>query len=230
MRTPYGQNFLVSAPAAQRIAEALHSTTDDSVIEIGPGRGALTQTLIPLCAALTVVELDQTLADLLVRRWGHEPKLTVVSDDFMNWPLPPAGDRRFQVIGNLPYSAAAAIVQKVLAWEGWGRAVFMVQKEVGVRMTAVPGEKRGGCWRSRYNPEPRCGGFLMWAPGPFALPQKSCRQFWNSSVCHTPAFPTSTLSSRSPMPLLANAAKRWPIACPMGWDSAVRWSRLSCKN
>jgi 16S rRNA A1518/A1519 N6-dimethyltransferase RsmA/KsgA/DIM1 with predicted DNA glycosylase/AP lyase activity len=88
VRTPYGQNFLVSVPAAQHIAEALHSSTGDRVIEIGPGRGALTVHVLPLCHHLTVVELDRTLADLLIRRWGHEPKLSVVSDDFMNWPLP----------------------------------------------------------------------------------------------------------------------------------------------
>lgn len=144
MRTPFGQNFLASAPAALRIAEALRCTAEDRVVEIGPGQGALTVHVLPLCAALTAVELDRDLAALLRRRWGHEPKLTVVADDFMNWPLPAKSDRPYKVIGNLPYSAAAAIVQKVLAWSGWDRAVFMVQKEVALRMTAIPGGKAWG--------------------------------------------------------------------------------------
>lgn len=144
MRTAYGQNFLVSSPASLRIAEALHSTGEDHAIEIGPGKGALTVHLLSRCKSLTAVELDLNLADLLKRRWGHEPHLTVISEDFLNWPLPSRDLAPYKVIGNLPYSAAAAIVQKVLAWDGWDRAVFMVQKEVGLRMVAVPGGKAWG--------------------------------------------------------------------------------------
>lgn len=172
MRTPYGQNFLASAPAAQRIAQALRCSTEDRVIEIGPGRGALTQNLMALCSDLTVVELDNALADLLKRRWGHEPKLTVVSSDFMNWPLPSLGDRPFKVIGNLPYSAAAAIVQKVLAWDGWDRAVFMVQKEVGQRMTAVPGGKSWGLLGLSVQSRAKARRLFDVGPGAFRPPPK----------------------------------------------------------
>jgi 16S rRNA (adenine1518-N6/adenine1519-N6)-dimethyltransferase len=172
VRTPYGQNFLVSVPAAQHIAEALHSSTGDRVIEIGPGRGALTVHVLPLCHHLTVVELDRTLADLLIRRWGHEPKLSVVSDDFMNWPLPSGSEGKFKVIGNLPYSAAAAIVQKVLAWTGWDRAVFMVQKEVALRMTASPGGKAWGLLALSVQSRARARRLFDVAPGAFRPPPK----------------------------------------------------------
>jgi 16S rRNA (adenine1518-N6/adenine1519-N6)-dimethyltransferase len=144
MRAPWGQNFLASSAVAKRIAEALSSTTDDHVIEIGPGRGALTTHVLPLCGTLTVVELDQELVALLHQRWDEEARLSIVSADFMEWPLPPLSVRPIKIIGNLPYSAAAAIVQKVLAWPGWDRAVFMVQKEVADRMRAVPGGKSWG--------------------------------------------------------------------------------------
>lgn len=167
MRTPYGQNFLVSAPAALRIAEALHSEREDPVIEIGPGRGALTVHVLPRCGELTVVELDRTLADLIRRRWGHEPKLTVVSDDFMNWSFPAANVRPFKIIGNLPYSAASAIVQKVLAWTGWDRAVFMVQKEVALRMTAVPGGKAWGLLALSVQSRAKARRLFDVAPGAF---------------------------------------------------------------
>jgi 16S rRNA (adenine1518-N6/adenine1519-N6)-dimethyltransferase len=167
MRTPYGQNFLVSSPAALRIAEALHSERDDSVIEVGPGRGALTVHMLPRCGSLTVVELDRTLADLLHRRWGHEPTLTVVSDDFMNWPLPEGNARPFKIIGNLPYSAASAIVQKVLAWTGWDRAVFMVQKEVALRMAAIPGGKAWGLLALSVQSRAKARRLFDVAPGAF---------------------------------------------------------------
>ncbi len=172
MRTPYGQNFLASPPAAQRIAEALHCSPEDRVIEIGPGQGALTVHVLPLCAALTVVELDQHLAALLTRRWGHEPKLTVVATDFMNWPFPELSDRPYKLIGNLPYSAAAAIVQKVLAWPGWDRAVFMVQKEVALRMTASPGGKSWGLLGLSVQSRAKARRLFDVSPGAFRPPPK----------------------------------------------------------
>ncbi|MBL8024063.1 MAG: ribosomal RNA small subunit methyltransferase A [Elusimicrobia bacterium] len=144
MRAPWGQNFLTSSAVARRIAESLLCGREDHVIEIGPGRGALTSPVLSLCGSLTAVELDQELVSVLAQQWGHDPRLTIVSADFMDWPLPPVRDRPVKVVGNLPYSAAAAIVQKVLAWRGWDRAVFMVQKEVADRMRAVPGGKSWG--------------------------------------------------------------------------------------
>lgn len=144
MRAPFGQNFLSSAGVAQRIATALGAGPDDRVIEIGPGRGALTGPVLSRCKHLTAVELDRNLADVLSRRWVHEGRLTVVNKDFMDWELPPVEVGRYKVIGNLPYSAAAAMVQKVLDWAGWDRAVFMVQKEVGLRMAASAGERVWG--------------------------------------------------------------------------------------
>ena len=172
MRTAYGQNFLVSSPASLRIAEALHSAGEDRVIEIGPGKGALTVHLLPRVKSLTAVELDLDLADLLRRRWGHEPKLTVISEDFLNWPLPPNGASPYKVIGNLPYSAAAAIVQKVLAWDGWDRAVFMVQKEVGLRMGAEPGGKDWGLLALSVQSRAKARRLFDVSPGAFRPPPK----------------------------------------------------------
>jgi 16S rRNA (adenine1518-N6/adenine1519-N6)-dimethyltransferase len=144
MRAPWGQNFLASPPAALHIVESLRLASDDRVIEIGPGRGALTLHLLPRCASLTVVELDRSLANTLIARWGHETHFKVRQGDFLDWEVPAVEGRPYKVIGNLPYSAAAAIIQKVLPWAGWDRAVFMVQKEVAERITAVPGGKNWG--------------------------------------------------------------------------------------
>lgn len=149
MRAPWGQNFLSSPAVAKRIVSSLGGTNPRGepgrVLEIGPGQGALTAPLLEQGAFVTAVELDSKLVAVLKNRWGTDPRLTVTNADFLDWPLPPAGEGApFRVIGNLPYSAAAAILQKVLAWTGWDRAVFMVQKEVALRITAQPGGKNWG--------------------------------------------------------------------------------------
>ncbi|HNG44357.1 MAG TPA: 16S rRNA (adenine(1518)-N(6)/adenine(1519)-N(6))-dimethyltransferase RsmA [Elusimicrobiota bacterium] len=141
MRTKWGQNFLAHPPTMRRIAEALELAPGDAVLEIGPGRGALTQCLSEKAGRLVAVELDR---DLAVRLPARFPKAEIVNADFLDWPPPEVPPGTFRVIGNLPYSAAAPILQKVLAWTGWDRAVFMVQKEVADRIAAPAGTKAFG--------------------------------------------------------------------------------------
>jgi 16S rRNA (adenine1518-N6/adenine1519-N6)-dimethyltransferase len=148
VRAPWGQNFLASPAVAKRIVAALGRSHPDPepgrVLEIGPGRGALTAPLLEQGVHVTAVELDANLVAGLNARWGAEPRLSVANADFLDWSFPPVEGSPYRVIGNLPYSAAAAIIQKVLAWTGWDRAVFMVQKEVALRITAQPGGKNWG--------------------------------------------------------------------------------------
>jgi 16S rRNA (adenine1518-N6/adenine1519-N6)-dimethyltransferase len=144
MRSRWGQNFLVSPAVCRRIVDALNPDPAARVVEIGPGKGALTEHLLPRVGTLTVVELDAPLAATLKARWGYHTHFHVENRDFLEWAPPPPADVPVQFIGNLPYSAAAAIVQKVLAGDGWDRAVFMVQKEVAERMTAQPGGRDWG--------------------------------------------------------------------------------------
>lgn len=164
MRSKWGQNFLVSEGVSRRIVEALEPSS--RVVEIGPGKGALTEHLLPRTTDLTVVELDERLAQTLRARWGYHPHFRVVNRDFLEWDMPPAGDP-FRFIGNLPYSAAAAIVQKVLASDGWDRAVFMVQKEVAERMTATPGGKAWGLLALSVQSRARARKLFHVPPGAF---------------------------------------------------------------
>ena len=124
---------------ARRIVQALGAGPSDGVLEIGPGRGALTRFLVGGTKALTAVELDRRLAEDLRRRWGSVPGVTIVQADFLDWPLPEGADGSLYVIGNLPYSAAGPILRKILSWRGWPEAVVMVQREVARRIAAVPG-------------------------------------------------------------------------------------------
>jgi len=164
MRSKWGQNFLVSEGVSRQIVEALGPAP--RVVEIGPGKGALTEHLLPRTTDLTVVELDERLAQTLKARWGYHPHFRVVNRDFLEWEFPPAGDP-LRFIGNLPYSAAAAIVQKVLAGDGWDRAVFMVQKEVAERMTAQPGGKDWGLLALSVQSRARARKLFHVQPGAF---------------------------------------------------------------
>jgi 16S rRNA (adenine1518-N6/adenine1519-N6)-dimethyltransferase len=142
MRQKWGQNFLVDGAAADDIVAALAPRADDRVIEVGPGKGVLTERLVGRVADLTAVELDRVLASRLSERWKSEPRFRCVAADFLEWPLPEGGG--FKVIGNLPYSSANAILRKVLGWPGWTWMVAMVQKEVAERIVAGPGGRDYG--------------------------------------------------------------------------------------
>jgi 16S rRNA (adenine1518-N6/adenine1519-N6)-dimethyltransferase len=144
MRSKWGQNFLAQDGVARRIVQSLGAGPSDDVLEIGPGRGALTRFLVGAVKSLTVVELDRRLAEDLRNRWGSEPGVTVVQADFLDWPLPEEEQGGLYVIGNLPYSAAGPILRKILNWRGWSEAVVMVQREVARRISAGPGSGEYG--------------------------------------------------------------------------------------
>ncbi|MBL0059597.1 MAG: ribosomal RNA small subunit methyltransferase A [Elusimicrobia bacterium] len=184
----------MSSPAALHIVDSLRLESDDRVIEIGPGRGALTLHLLSRCASLTAVELDHSLADTLIARWGHEPHFKVAQGDFLDWAVPPVEGRSYKVIGNLPYSAAAAIIQKVLSWAGWDRAVFMVQKEVAARITAVPGGKNWGLLALSVQSRAKARRLFDLRPGAFRPVPKvtstviELERLVEPSVAHLDAF------------------------------------------
>jgi 16S rRNA (adenine1518-N6/adenine1519-N6)-dimethyltransferase len=136
MRQKWGQNFLVDRAVARRIVDALGDLQGRTVLEIGPGMGALTESLVGRAGRVTAVELDRDLARGLEERWGNRPDLLIVREDFLNWPLPALPPDL--VVGNLPYSAANAILRKLLDWGAWKMGVFMVQKEVADRILADP--------------------------------------------------------------------------------------------
>lgn len=126
----------------RRISDALGAGPEDAVLEIGPGRGALTRFLAERARTFTAVELDRVLAAELVEKYGAFPGVQIVNEDFLKWALPREGS--FKVIGNLPYNAGTAIIQKVLDWRRWSEAVVMVQKEVARRMVSGPGSGEYG--------------------------------------------------------------------------------------
>ena len=138
-----GQHFLARTSILQRMAAAAVPSPDTPVLEIGPGRGALTQYLIPAASRVVAVEVDQVLVHYLQEKFRGEDKFTVVQNDVLQTDLAQWGP--VSVAGNLPYYITSPIIERVL---GLGplllNAVFLVQKEVAERIASGPGSRDYG--------------------------------------------------------------------------------------
>jgi 16S rRNA (adenine1518-N6/adenine1519-N6)-dimethyltransferase len=149
-RRSLGQNFLVDPRAVERIVRALAPGPQELVLEIGPGRGALTDLLVRRAERLLVVELDDRLADLLHERHGSALVLrrgNILDVDLRLLPESagrPAGTP-WAVVGNLPYGISKPVAMKLVEQRACVlRAVLMFQKEVAERLTAAPGSRDYG--------------------------------------------------------------------------------------
>lgn len=133
-----GQNFLTDANVARRIVDSLRIAPGDTVLEIGPGRGALTGFLMESEAGrVLALEKDSDLAPELARRW---PGLGVVNADAMQFPWERLEKlESVRIVGNLPYNVASPIMWDIARRATrFERAVFMVQLEVADRIVAKP--------------------------------------------------------------------------------------------
>jgi 16S rRNA (adenine1518-N6/adenine1519-N6)-dimethyltransferase len=139
-RQRLGQHFLIKTSVLERIACAACPDPEPLVIEIGPGRGALTQRLLERSQRVIAVEIDGGLVELLREKFRDEPRLTVLNADALEMDFGQWGPA--VVTGNLPYYVATPIIEKILALgSALHRGVFLVQKEVAARLTAVPGTR-----------------------------------------------------------------------------------------
>ncbi|MGB8028624.1 MAG: 16S rRNA (adenine(1518)-N(6)/adenine(1519)-N(6))-dimethyltransferase RsmA [Terracidiphilus sp.] len=149
MRTKpkFGQNFLVDGQAAQRIVAALGEINDRTVVEIGPGRGAITEALAARAKHVVAVELDRELAAGL-REHFDSARVTAVENDVLRFDFAAAAARagsKLRVAGNLPYAITSPILLKLTASHAaLDLAVLMVQREVAERVTAAPGTRDYG--------------------------------------------------------------------------------------
>ena len=135
--------------ACLRIAESLGDTHDRTVVEIGPGHGAITNLLAPRCARLHCVEFDPALSNELSFRFRNQPHVTVHHADILRFDLVSVKNTSapIDVLGNLPYYITSDILLHlfVAARAGVvGRAVLMMQREVAERIAAAPGNSEYG--------------------------------------------------------------------------------------
>ena len=144
-----GQNFLVDAGVVRAIVDAADLSPADTVLEVGPGIGTLTQGLAESGARIVAVELDKKLPAVLAETLKGYDNVTVVPGDILKLDilriLNLGAGERFKVVANLPYYITTPILMALLEQHlPIERMVTMVQKEVAVRMTARPGSKDYG--------------------------------------------------------------------------------------
>jgi 16S rRNA (adenine1518-N6/adenine1519-N6)-dimethyltransferase len=154
-----GQNYLIDHSAAQRIVEALGDISNRTVIEIGPGRGMLTDLLVRRARKVIGIELDHILAAQMRMKYATLNNVEILESDFVTveWlsmvgrrpgplhDLRPTQPDTVDIVGNLPYYITSDIVLRILReHENIGRAVIMVQREVADRIAAQPGSRDYG--------------------------------------------------------------------------------------
>ncbi|MGB5544151.1 MAG: 16S rRNA (adenine(1518)-N(6)/adenine(1519)-N(6))-dimethyltransferase RsmA [Gammaproteobacteria bacterium] len=146
-RKRFGQHFLHDPQVIARIVDAISPRPEEHVVEIGPGRGALTRPLMRRLGAMEVVELDREVIPLLEQACAGLGELTVHSTDALKFDfstLAAAADG-LRLVGNLPYNISTPLLFHLLAQDTAIRDMhFMLQKEVVTRMAAVPGNRDYG--------------------------------------------------------------------------------------
>ncbi len=140
MHTPrkrFGQNFLIDDGIIQAIVNAVHPQAGETVVEIGPGLGALTRPLLERLPHLHAVELDRDIVARLRRTWPAE-RLTIHEGDALKFDFAALG-QDLRIVGNLPYNISTPLLFHLMGFAGNIRDMtFMLQKEVVERMVAEP--------------------------------------------------------------------------------------------
>lgn len=139
IRKRFGQNFLTDRVALRRIADALQLEGHETVLEIGPGKGALTDELVGRCARLVGIEIDRDLVGYLTARYRDSPSVEIISSDVLDIVLADLAGGPFVLVGNVPYYVTTPIIFHSLAMPRPQRSVFLVQREVADRLVAGAG-------------------------------------------------------------------------------------------
>jgi len=144
-----GQNFLVDGNVIDNIIKAAQVGVDENVLEVGPGRGALTSLLAEKAAQVVAVEWDRDLVPLLKEGVGSKANVEVVHGDILRVDLPgllsPVRQGRWKVVANLPYNISSQVLFKFIENRPlFSDLILMLQKEVGERLLAPPSTKEYG--------------------------------------------------------------------------------------
>lgn len=179
-----GQNFLTSQSAAEDIVDALGDVSDSVVVEIGPGRGALTETLVKRAGRVIAIELDRRLAAELRLAYPDRLNLEVLEGDVLTIDfravlrptgplidLRPPQTQRAHMIGNLPYYITSDILLRLFEFhDQFDRMVIMVQREVADRIAAKPGSRDYGLLSATAQLYTKVEKLFTLPPGAFSPP------------------------------------------------------------
>ncbi|HWG86205.1 MAG TPA: 16S rRNA (adenine(1518)-N(6)/adenine(1519)-N(6))-dimethyltransferase RsmA [Candidatus Acidoferrales bacterium] len=182
-----GQNFLADRHAAAKIVDALGDISDRLVVEIGPGKGALTEILAQRAGRLIAIELDRMLATELRYNFTRQPNIEVLEGDVLkidfttvlNRTIGPLNDlrpvkpSRAHVVGNLPYYITSDILLHLFDFhEHFDLIVIMLQREVADRIAAQPGSRDYGLLSATAQLYCKVEKLFTLPPGAFAPPPK----------------------------------------------------------
>jgi 16S rRNA (adenine1518-N6/adenine1519-N6)-dimethyltransferase len=170
-RRRFGQHFLVDRHYIERILDAVNPVPEDTLVEIGPGLGALTRPLLDRVLRLTVIEIDRDLAARLAADYPAE-RLDLRVADALSFDFAALGGR-LRVIGNLPYNISSPLLFHLAQYEArLFDVTVMLQKEVVARMTASPGTPDYGRLSVMLQVRFRIERLFVVPPGAFRPPPK----------------------------------------------------------
>ncbi len=141
-----GQNYLINTGVVRKIVEAAELTSATTVLEIGPGPGALTHSMAIMGAHIVAIDADRRMVELLKRRFVGQANVEIVHANFLKYSWAElAGKSSIVVVGNIPYNLTAPIIFNLLDnCEICDRAILTMQREVARRLSAKPGGKAYG--------------------------------------------------------------------------------------
>jgi 16S rRNA (adenine1518-N6/adenine1519-N6)-dimethyltransferase len=191
-RKRFGQHFLHDRSVLDRIARELAPSADDALVEIGPGRGALTERIIGHTRTLDAIEIDRDLAAGLRTRWGAQPGFTLHEADALDYDfasLAGQRSRRLRVLGNLPYNISTPLLfHLAAAHESIHDLHVMLQKEVIDRIAAPPGGEAYGRLTVMLAPWFEARHLFDVGPGAFSPPPRVWSAVARLTVRREPAF------------------------------------------
>jgi len=174
-----GQHFLTDPGILGRIVDALDPEPDETIIEVGPGRGSLTEVLLARGVQVVAIERDRALAEQL-RSQVSGVRCQVVTGDALelDWHelftrhQTPDTRHRLKIVGNIPYNITSPLLEKALTPPLPARIVFLVQLEVAQRLAAPPGSKTYGGLSIGVQAQCRVEQLFTVLPGSFRPPPK----------------------------------------------------------
>src|SRR4051812_42421531 len=171
-RKSLGQHFLNDRRILARIADALQLKGRETVLEIGPGRGALTDILVERAGRLIAIEYDRALAALLRERYARRGNVLIAEADVLEVSLGELAAGPYVLVGNVPYYITTPILFHALTPPRAERSVYLVQREVAQRLSASPGGKEYGALTVNVGVVARAETLFGVPSGAFSPPPK----------------------------------------------------------
>lgn len=191
-RKRFGQHFLHDPAVIERIVRAVAPRPGDAIVEIGPGRGALTRPLLASAGRLDAIELDRDLAAALERDFPAGSGLTLHVGDALRFDfaaLSAAHGARLRLVGNLPYNISTPLLFHLLAAPAaFADLHVMLQREVIDRMVAAPGSADYGRLTVMLAPWTHVEKLFDIGPGAFQPPPRVWSAVARVDIRNTPAF------------------------------------------